>query len=224
MMRRAPMKPGITPMKRTAFARADRIEAREVTKLAVKEPKQRMRKCAVKACRKAFPPRSISHKACGPECAQELVRLEKARTDRKERQVGLIKLKPRKWWLAKAKKAMHLYVRTRDEGKQCCSCDTILVRIGRIGGDYDAGHLRTVGSAKHLEFDPRNVWGQCKYCNDRLHGNEREYERRLRLREGDAMVDGLMADNDERHYKIPDFQAIEAHYKKKLKDLKAAAA
>lgn len=32
MMRRTPLKPGTKPMKRTAFARAERIEQREVTK------------------------------------------------------------------------------------------------------------------------------------------------------------------------------------------------
>lgn len=218
------MKPGTAPMKRTAFACAERVEAREAAKVIIKEKKIRMRKCAIKTCRKPFDKRSMTHKVCGPECAQELARLERESQERKYRQAGLIALKPRKWWLAKAKAAMHLFVRLRDEGGQCCSCDTILVRIGRIGGDYDAGHLRSVGSAKHLEFDPRNVWGQCKYCNDRLHGNEREYERRLRIKMGNPYVDGLMEDNEPRHLKIADFQAIEAHYKQKIKELKAAAA
>lgn len=181
------------------------------------EPKRRTRKCVV--CRAAFEPRSMTHKACGPECSIAHVASEKARKDRKERQEGLIALKPAKWWKAKAKKAMHLFVRTRDEGQPCASCDTLLVKMGRLGGDYDAGHLRTVGSSKHLEFDERNVWGQCKYCNDRLHGNEREYERRLRIKMGDAYVDGLMADNMPRHFKIHDFQAIEAFYKNELKQL-----
>lgn len=216
------MKPG-AGFKSNAFARGERIETREAVKAVIKEKKRRTRKCVVATCRKVFEPRSMTHKTCGPECAQEFVRLEKIRKDRRERQAGLRKLKPRKWFVAKAKTAMHAYVRARDEGKSCCSCDTVLIRVGRLGGDYDAGHLRSVGSAKHLEFDPRNVWGQCKYCNDRLHGNEREYERRLRLREGDAMVDALMADNDERHLKNADFEAIEAHYKKLLKELKAAA-
>lgn len=46
MMRRSPMKPGAAPMKSTAFARADRIEAREVTKLqrAAPAPKATMKR------------------------------------------------------------------------------------------------------------------------------------------------------------------------------------
>lgn len=186
----------------------------------VKEMKRRQRKCCV--CRKVFEPRSMTHKACGPECSVAHVEAEKARQCRKERQEGLIALKPAKWWKSKAKTAMHLYVRTRDENSQCCSCDTILLKLGRAGGDFDAGHLRSVGSAKHLEFDARNVWGQCKYCNDRLHGNEREYERRLRVRIGDSIVDDLMADNESRHLKIHDYQEIERYYKAKLKALKAS--
>lgn len=41
MMRRAPMKPGSAPMKRTAFARGERIEAREVTKTIAKLTRSR---------------------------------------------------------------------------------------------------------------------------------------------------------------------------------------
>lgn len=186
----------------------------------VKEPKKRTRKCGLKGCRERFVQLSMLHRGCCPEHAIEIVQLEKARQCRKERQEGLIALKPAKWWKAKAKTAMHLYVRTRDENSQCCSCDTILLKLGRAGGDFDAGHLRSVGSAKHLEFDARNVWGQCKYCNDRLHGNEREYERRLRIRVGDSIVDDLMADNAPRHLKIHDYQEIERHYKNKLKELR----
>lgn len=211
-----------TPLKSNGFARADRIEAREVTKAITKERKVRTRKCALKSCRKPFPPRSMTHKTCSPECAQEFVRLERVRKDRQETQAKLIALKPAKWAKAKAKKAMHLYVRTRDEGQPCASCDTILVIAGRIGGDYDAGHFRSVGSAKHLEFDPRNVWGQCKYCNDTLKGNGQEYERRLRLKMGDEYVDGILSDQTSRHYKKDDYLAIEAHYKQKIKELKAA--
>src|SRR4051812_20738631 len=77
-----------------------------------------------------------------------------------------VALRSRKWYLATLKTAMHAFVRARDEGKQCASCDKILIKLGRPGGDYDAGHFRSVGSAAHLRFDERNIWGQCKHCND----------------------------------------------------------
>lgn len=208
----------LTPLKRTGFARKPDIEPKPA-----RGP--RKRKCAV--CKQPFQPRSMTHKACGPECAEWLsakVSAEKKakqqRQERAETKAKLLSMKPRKWWVAKTKKAMHLYVRTRDEGQPCCSCDTILVKAGSIGGDYDAGHLRSVALAKHLEFDPRNVWGQCKSCNGELkRGNIYEYERRLRIKIGDEIVDSLMSDNTERHLKIHDLQEIEAYYKLKLKEL-----
>lgn len=53
MMRRTAMKPGTTSMKRTAFARADRIEAREVTKLQRAAP---ARKAGLKSKERAVTP------------------------------------------------------------------------------------------------------------------------------------------------------------------------
>jgi hypothetical protein len=181
-----------------------------------------------KVCRENFAPRTPLQTACSPLCAaaygKKVTAQQKSKQARHERAQDKAKLesmKPAKWWKAKAKTAMHLYVRTRDAGKPCASCDTILLQLGRPGGDYDAGHLRSVGSAKHLEFDERNVFGQCKHCNDYLKGNQLEYERRLRLLKGDQFVDELRADNTARHYKIADYQAIELYYKAKLRILKS---
>jgi|SRR3569623_153224 len=134
-----------------------------------------------------------------------------------------IAMKPRKWWLAKAKDALHAYIRARDEGKSCISCETVLIKLGRVGGDYDAGHFRSVGSAKHLEFVENNIHGQCKHCNDRLGGNHAEYEKGLVRRYGQEFVDAIKSDNEPRHLTIEDFKSIEATYKQKLKELKVRA-
>lgn len=140
---------------------------------------------------------------------------EQKRADAAKKQ----EMKPRKWWLAKAKTALHAYIRALYEGKKCISCDTILVKLGRVGGDYDAGHFRSVGSAKHMEFVENNIHGQCKHCNKQLSGNHAEYERGLIEKFGREYVDALYADNEPRHYSIDDFKAIEATYKAKLKAL-----
>ena len=131
-------------------------------------------------------------------------------------------LRPIKYWKAKLKEVMHLYVRLRDEGKPCISCDTILVRLGRVGGDYDAGHCRSVGSAKHLEFDAeRNIHGQCKQCNNHKAGNYAEYCRRLPARIGQEAFDALMSDQNARHYTVEQLQDEIKNYKLKIKDLQA---
>lgn len=198
-----------------------------------KEPKPakgpKPKKCANKACRAPYVP-DPKHPFivwCSPECATVIAadriakqRAARERKERAETKKKLEAMKPAKWWKAKAKKAFHAYVRARDEGKPCASCDTILMKLGRAGGDYDAGHFRSVGSAKHLEFDERNVWGQCKHCNDYMKANPQEYERRLRILKGDSFVDELLADQAPRHLKINDFQRIEEHYAAMLRQLK----
>jgi hypothetical protein len=179
-----------------------------------------------KVCRGEYVPRTPMQAVCGIQCAKiagqaktAKQKADAAKAERKADKAKLIALKPRKWWLAKAKKALHAFIRARDEGKPCISCDTILRNTGRPGGDYDAGHFRSVGSAKHMELVEENIFGQCKHCNDFLASNAQEYERRLRIRMGDAHVDALKADNEPRHYSIEDFQQIEATYKAKLKQL-----
>lgn len=213
-------------LKRTAFLRkppeADRLT---VTVL-------RSRKCKICYARYVSP--SKIERWCSPECGYLVSQAEKAKKERiqeKARKSAVAAekkadkkrkedMQPPKYWKAKAKVAFHAYVRARDEGKPCASCDTILHKLGRYGGDYDAGHFRSVGLAKHLEFDPRNVWGQCKSCNGvQKRGNVHEYERRLRILKGNAFVDELLADNEPRHLKKHDFQAIEAHYKSELRAL-----
>lgn len=213
------------PMVRTAFARKPAATSKAPAAEPKPSPGPRKRKC--QHCKTPFTPFRALEAWCSPECGAEVAkdrlakqRAKQERIERAETKAKLVSMRPAKWWRAKAKHAMHAYVRAIGEGKPCCSCDTILVKAGRMGGDYDAGHLRSVALAKHLEFDPRNVWAQCKSCNGTLkRGNIYEYERRLRIKIGDAEVDALMADNQERHLKIPDFQAIEAHYKLKLKEL-----
>ena len=179
--------------------------------------KPRMRKCAI--CRTPFAARSMTHKACSTACAAAVAKQVREKAERRELKARKEAIQPRKWWLAKTKTAMHAYIRARDEGKSCISCDTILIKLGRVGGDYDAGHFRSVGSAKHMEFVENNIHGQCKHCNDYLTGNPAGYERGLLQRFGAEYVETLKSDNESRHLTIEDFQVIEAHYKAAIKRL-----
>jgi hypothetical protein len=224
-MKRSPLKPSAPLKRKTPFARVGILASESAARLRKVEP----RKCKVKSCRKPFVPAQPFIEFCSPDCGAILAleRVEKkkearAKAERAADRIKRRKQKTRKWWLAKAKTALHAFIRARDEGKECISCDTILLNIGKPGGDYDAGHFRSVGSAKHLEFDERNIFGQCKHCNDHLKGNQLEYERRLRIRRGDEYVDAIKADQEPRHLTISDFDQIEVHYKAKLKALKAS--
>lgn len=156
---------------------------------------------------------------CSTECAIIKAQADRKKRERKDDAAKRLALRSRKWWIAKAKMALHAYIRARDENMPCISCDTILRKTGRPGGDFDAGHFRSVGSAKHLEFEEANIFGQCKHCNDYLASNHFEYERRLAIRCGQDYVDAIKADQMPRKLSIEDFAQIEITYKAKLKEL-----
>jgi hypothetical protein len=189
--------------------------------------KPRPKKC--KACGQSFQPWSSTAVCCSWECAHNHVVAKRQKEEqqaekeaRKAIRVAKEAAKKPSKLKAEAWTAFSAYVRTRDEGKRCISCETILVKRGAPGGDYDAGHFRAKGGAKHLEFDERNVHGQCKYCNRRLGGNYANQEPELIRRIGMEAFLALKADNEPRRLRAEDYRAIKAHYTAKRRELIAA--
>ena len=181
-----------------------------------------MTKC--KICKEQFKKLRMTQKVCGKiECAAAFGKQETerkaAKKEREETKVRKEKLKDRRDYIREAKTAMHAYVRARDAGKQCISCDKWLPVESKLGGGFDAGHFRSVGSAKHLEFDERNIHGQCKHCNNYLAGNALEYRKGLIQRYGIEFVEGLENDNEPRKLTIDDLKEIKSKYREKLKSL-----
>lgn len=136
--------------------------------------------------------------------------------DRKKRE----SLKTRSDYIKEAQIAVNAYVRKRDKGKPCISCNSLLADSA-VGGGFDAGHFRSRGSSPHLRFDAeRNIHGQCKRCNRYLSGNAADYRSGLIRRIGLELVQALEADNEPRHWSIDDIKAIRDEYRNKLKELK----
>ena len=164
---------------------------------------------------------------CGIECARVHARkilakqaAAEARQARREIRERKEKLKTRSDYYKEAAKAVRDYVRARDEGKECISCDTILIKCGAVGGDYDCGHYRGVGRAKHLELVEMNQNGQCKHCNRDQHGSYHEQRPKMIARYGLEAVEALEADQAPRKFTIDDLKAIKNIYKQKLADLR----
>lgn len=211
-----------TPLKSQSFARPDRIEAREVTKLKMPkaEPKRRTRKCALKTCRNPFEPRSMTHKCCSPDCSIAYVAIEKAHKDRKERQEGLAKLKRKADYVRETQSVFNAYRREvcRLAGYGCICCDAPLDWV--TPNKVDAGHYLSRGASPHLKFVENNVWAQRKGCN-RPGGTTRQaFRAGMERRIGIEALEALEADNEPRHHTIDELKAIKAHYVSKLKALK----
>lgn len=206
-------------LRKTAILRA-RHDADYASVPVRKEGKRRTRKCAVKACRAEFEPRSMTHKCCGAACAADFAMSERVRKERSERQEGLRALKTKGDHVKDAQQAFNAFCRERDKGQQCISCDVHLSAVTTsAGGGVDCGHFRSRGSAPHLRFDERNAHGQCKRCNRYLSGNVTEYRPRLIARIGLAAVEALEADNEPRRYTIEQLIELKNHYRAKLRSL-----
>ena len=183
------------------------------------------KKCKARGCGVAFTPRNPMQCVCGPSCAHLFTRDKKEQAETKARQASRRadrakreSLKTRSDWIKDAQKEFNKFIRTRDAGQPCICCGVHLERDA-IGGGFDAGHYRSVGSAPHLRFDERNVHAQRKHCNRYGAGRAVDYRIGLIKRIGREAVESLESDQSPKHYTIPDLIAIRDKYKAMTKQL-----
>jgi len=192
---------------------------------ALKPPK--MVKC--KACCTLFIRVRPMQKACSVSCAVDLSKISAAKAEAKQKKAErrqdkakLDAMRTRPQLMRVAQSAFNVYVRARDAGKQCISCGNQLP-INAIGGAFDCGHYRSVGSAPHLRFDERNAYGQCKHCNRYLSGNHVEYRKGLIARVGIETVEALECDQEPRKYSKDDLIRLAESYRRQARMIKRSA-
>jgi hypothetical protein len=176
------------------------------------------KKCKLKGCGQIFTPSRPMQCVCSPDCARELARQKREQEERKETRAKLKSLEGLPVLKARAQAAINGYVRARDAGKGCISCGRPLLALG-VGGGFDAGHLRSIGSAAHLRFDLRNINGQCKHCNNYLAGNPHGYRAGYIERFGSEALAELEADNEARHHTKTDLIQIAADYRRMTREV-----
>lgn len=120
---------------------------------------------------------------------------------------------------AEAQQAFNAYIRARDADKPCICCGLPL-SSGDVGGAFDCGHYRSVGSAQHLRYDERNAHGQRKQCNRWGAGRAVDYRIGLVARIGLEAVESLESDNAPRKWLREELIYIRDRYRAKLKELK----
>lgn len=181
---------------------------------------------ACRVCKTVFQPSRPLQTVCGPACAIEQAKFKRAKAeriaaaeDRKTVKIKLEKLKTARGWTKEAQIAFNAYIRERDKDKPCICCGQPL-ESGTVGGSFDCGHYRSVGSAPHLRFDERNAHGQRKQCNRWAAGRAVDYRIGLIARIGQGSVDALESDQTPRKYTIEELKAIKATYIAKLKELR----
>ncbi|MEG0969134.1 MAG: recombination protein NinG [Pseudomonas sp.] len=199
-------------------------------RVALKEVRQK----TCKACGGKFRPSLSTQKACSVKCAMvvakqpanlKIARKAIVQRERSEIKVRKEKLKTRADHMREAQALFNEFIRLRDAGQPCISCDSLPNDHDLITGSrWDAGHYRSVGACPELRFEPLNVHRQCVKCNRNLSGNAVEYRIRLVRRIGADQVTWLEGPHQAQRYTIEDLKAIKAECRAKIKQLKEAAA
>ena len=177
-------------------------------------------------CKTKFEPQRPLQVACSPLCALQIGRDKTAKqaakaaaADRKVTTQKLNALQTRPQLVKKAQTAFNGFVRARDVKKLCISCAKTL-ESGGVGGGFDCGHYRSVGSAVHMRFVEDNAHGQCKHCNRHLAGNHVAYRAGLVQRVGWWTVTQIEADQTIRKYTREGLIELARHYNSKARKLK----
>lgn len=176
------------------------------------------RKC--KNCKVEFQKLSPLHSLCSPKCAienAEKLRLKKEALERtKQRKVYVDtkeKLKTRSEHLREAQRHFNAWIRARDVGLNCISCDKPMNK------KINAGHYLSIGSNPQLRFEPLNCHAQCEHCNTYLSSNAINYRLNLIKKIGLDKVEWLESNKEPKHYSIDDIKQIKLEYRQKLREL-----
>jgi hypothetical protein len=120
--------------------------------------------------------------------------------------------------IKEAQREFNAFIRARDAQRPCICCGKPLGGDA-VGGGFDCGHYRSVGSASHLRFDERNAHGQTKQCNRWGAGRAVDYRIGLIGRIGLEAVEALEADNRVHKWERDELIAIRDLYRRKRKEL-----
>jgi len=182
--------------------------------------------CKNPSCKKQFEPERFAQAVCSWQCGIERSRDDAKKKKAKEEKEARKKHREDKERIlrkpeleAKLKRILHEIVRLVDSDLPCVCCGEFAnERDFALGGDYDAGHYRSVGSLPYLKLDLRNIHRQRKYCNNQngRGGNYKSYELGLIARYGNELVDWLNGPHQAPHHTRDDLRNMIVEYRKIL--------
>ena len=150
-----------------------------------------MKKCKDKSCMVEFEPIKAMQAYC-IHCTIKRAKnvVKKANDNKWKERKKELKEKTKKVsdYRKEARYWFQRWIRLRDVGKCCISCNTILTDIRT----FDAGHYYSASMHPQLLFNEYNVNGQCKMkCNNMMSGNLIEYRKGIIERYGIGVLDDL---------------------------------
>jgi 5-methylcytosine-specific restriction endonuclease McrA len=170
-----------------------------------------------KQCGSSFNPVRPLQAVCSPICASRLVKAaKKEEAERTKARKAAIKRIPE--LKAEAQTAFNAFIRARDRHLGCFVCGKAFP-VGQLGGDFDAGHVRSRGAASHLAFNEDNCHGECKECNSSWGAKPHQLKEGAIRRIGLERYEALEANNTPHKWQRDELIEIKETYKRKLKEL-----
>ncbi len=168
-----------------------------------------------KNCKEKFTPIRFNMKYCTEiECLQAFNAEIKAKTWTEKKKKWTSELKTTSDWLKDAQKVFNTYIRTRDEGKPCISCN-------QPPKKKNCGHFYSQGGHSNVRFDEDNCHLQCEHCNTFLSGNLLNYQIGIEQRIGAAKLVELQGRaHIEKRWDVDELKEIIKMYKKKTNESK----
>jgi hypothetical protein len=123
-------------------------------------------------------------------------------------------LKTTQDWLKEAQVVFNKFIRLRDVGLVCISCNLPPKK-------KNAGHYYSQGGHSNVRFDEDNVHLQCEACNTYLSGNLLNYQIGIEKRIGAERLIELQGKAQiEKRWTVEEIKEIIQIYKDKVKELK----
>jgi hypothetical protein len=172
--------------------------------------KTRTKKCF--NCKEQFTPFNTLQKFCLKlECIKAMVESQKLKEWNKKKKSMLEDLKTTSDYLKIAQQVFNRYIRKRDNGLNCISCDKPCKK-------ENAGHYYSQGGHSNVRFNEDNVHLQCEHCNTYLSGNLLNYQIGIEKRIGSQKLMELQAiAHETKKWTKDELKELIATYKQKLK-------
>lgn len=168
-----------------------------------------------KNCKDKFEPIRFNHKFClKDECIKAFVEEVKVKQWKETKTRMKNDLKTTQDWLKETQVIFNRFIRERDQGKLCISCNTVPKK-------KNAGHYFSSGGHSNVRFDEDNVHLQCEHCNTYLSGNLLNYQIGIEKRiGGEKLIELQSRAHIEKRWTIEELKNIIKKYKEKVKVIK----
>jgi hypothetical protein len=115
-------------------------------------------------------------------------------------------------WLKEAQVVFNKYIRERDKGLNCISCN-------KPAKKENCGHYYSQGGHSNVRFDEDNCHLQCEHCNTYLSGNLLNYQIGIEKRIGAQRLIELQGRAHlEKRWSVDELKEIIKTYKNKIKN------